>query len=220
MFLFILPYSKKQCPVSFRVCNSERFNLAEFEPFARLLEKSFSEDGSLAPLYRRFSGPFWDSLELWVMPPKVMEYVRENSFVLSPLYGLVKPTACIPYAPIGWQELYQGKTLFDFWKEHIKKLSSKLFKDKVLVPLVPKEHLSFFDLKVVEKVVSFQYYKKGKRVKNPAKHYAYTLRYIAEKGLSPSELFKINFYDYGVESVEDRGRRVFVNLRSEGGYEI
>lgn len=67
------------------------------------------------------------------MPPRVMEYVVENSLVLSPLYGLVKPTACIPYAPLGWKELYQGKTLFDFWKEHIKNLSRKLFKDKVLV---------------------------------------------------------------------------------------
>ncbi|MEN3028365.1 MAG: peroxide stress protein YaaA [Aquificaceae bacterium] len=220
MFLFILPYSRKQHSISFKDCSADRFNVSEFEPFARMLEREFVQKNTLAPLYRRFAGPFWDSLELWVMPPRVMEYVVENSLVLSPLYGLVKPTACIPYAPLGWKELYQGKTLFDFWKEHIKNLSRKLFKDKVLVPLVPKEHLSLFDLGVAEKLVSFQYYRKGKIVNNPAKHYAYTLRYIAEKGLSPFELFRINFYDYRVESVEDRGKKVIVKLMSEGGYEV
>lgn len=73
---------------------------------------------------------------------------------------------------------------------------------------------------MAEKLVSFQYYRKGKIVNNPAKHYAYTLRYIAEKGLSPFELFRINFYDYRVESVEDRGKKVIVKLMSEGGYEV
>ncbi|MGK0689459.1 MAG: peroxide stress protein YaaA [Aquificaceae bacterium] len=219
MFLFILPYSKKQHRINLRDCDSA-YGLLEFEPFSRLLEKAFSQDSFIAPLYRRFGGPFWKSLEMWVMPPKVMEYINENSYVLSPIYGLVKPKACMPYAPIGWKDVYEGKSLFDFWKPHIKNVSQRLLNGKVVFPFISKEYLSLFDLSNVEKVVSFEYYRKDKKVMNPAKHHAYTLRYIAEKELKLSELHRINFYDYKVEDIREKGKHIYVILRSEGRYEV
>jgi len=58
----------------------------EFEPFSRLLEKAFSQDSFIAPLYRRFGGPFWESLEMWVMPPKVD--LKDYKNFLTRLYSM------------------------------------------------------------------------------------------------------------------------------------
>ena len=220
MFLFLLPYSRLQRKLVFKNCDDSRFTLEEFEPLARSIEKEFVKDYSLAPLYRRFRNVFWESLELWVLPPPVVRYIEENSWVLSPLYGLVKPTACIPFAPVSWKEFYGEKTLMDFWKEHIRNLSKKLLSEKVVVSFVGKPYEKLFDLKHAKGFLSVEYYRKDQRVKLPYKHYAYTLRYIAEKNLSLSELEKINFYDYKVESVKSLCNKTLVVMRSEGRYEI
>lgn len=220
MFLFLLPYSPVQKRLAVRDCFEDRFSLEEFEQFARSIEKRFVSDETLAPLYRRFGGPFWESLELWVLPPPVVNYIRENSWVLSPIYGLLKPTTCIPYATASWQTTFEGKRLIDFWKTHIRNLSRKLLEGKMLVPFVGGRYLRLFDLKAPMGVLRFEYYKRDKKVRNLAKHYAYTLRYIVEKGVSLSSLERINFYDYRVESVEQRGKDIVVVLRSEGRYEL
>ncbi|MCX8164150.1 MAG: peroxide stress protein YaaA [Aquificaceae bacterium] len=220
MFLFLLPYSKKQHAINYRDCNEDRFYLKEFEPFSRLLERNFLQNSNLAPLYRRFADTFWESLEFWVLPPRVKEYIKEHSWVLSPLYGLLKPTACVPYVPLSWKEEHGGKILLEFWKEHIRNLSKRMLEGKRVIPLIPEEHFSLFDFSHAEKVIKFEYYRKNEKVKNPSKHRAYTLRYITEKELSLPDFQRINFYDYKVEKVEEKGRVVLVKLRSEGKYEI
>lgn len=220
MFLFLLPYSPVQKKLAVRDCSEDRFSLEEFEPLARSLEKRFVRDATLAPLHRRFGGPFWESLELWILPPPVVNYIREHAWVLSPLYGLLKPTACIPYAVVSWQTTFEGKELIDFWKPHIRNISRKILEESLLVPFVGSRYLRLFNLKAPKGVLRFEYYRRDKRVINPAKHYAYTLRYIAEKGVSVSDLERINFYDYRVESVEQKGRDMVVVLRSEGRYEL
>ncbi|MFN3598810.1 MAG: peroxide stress protein YaaA [Aquificaceae bacterium] len=220
MLLFLLPYSKKQHPITFKNCAENRFNLEEFEPLSRLFEKGLSLNSTLAPLYRRFGNSFWESLELWVMPPDVVKYIVDNSWVLSPIYGLIKANACIPYGPIDWRELYQDKSLFDFWKNHIRNLSEKLLKGKWLVPFVSKRYLSLFDISSTEGIVKFEYYRKEAKVKNPQKHYAYTLRYIAEKNIDLFQIHRINFYDYKVHEVVHKEKEKLVILKSEGKYEL
>ncbi len=220
MFLFLLPYSTVQKRFVFKDCNEGRFWLEEFEPFARSIEKEFVKDTSLAPLYRRLGGAFWESLELWVLPPPVKSYIRENSWVISPMYGLIKPTACIPFAPVSWKEPYRNKTLMDFWREHIRNLSKRLLSEKVVVLLTGKLYEKLFDLRHAQRLLSFEYYRRDQKVKVPYKHYAYTLRYIAEKNLSFSDLERINFYDYKVEDIREKGNRTIVVMRSEGKYEV
>ncbi|MFN3871089.1 MAG: peroxide stress protein YaaA, partial [Aquificaceae bacterium] len=171
-------------------------------------------------LYRRFGNSFWENLELWVMPPAVIKYIVDNSWVLSPIYGLIKADACVPYAPIGWEELYQEKKLFNFWKNHIRNLSERLLKGKWLIPFVSKRYLSLFDTSFAEGIVRFEYYRRDEKVKNPQKHYAYTLRYIAEKNVDLSQLHKINFYDYKVHEVVDKEEEKIIILKSEGKYEL
>ncbi|MEJ5338797.1 MAG: hypothetical protein ACK42C_02100 [Aquificaceae bacterium] len=220
MFLFLLPYSPLQKRLAFKNCDKSRFSLEEFEPLARSIEKDFVKDGSLAPLYRRFGGPFWESLELWVLPPGVVKYIEENSWVLTPLYGLLKPSACVPFAPVSWNSLYKGWKLIDFWKGHFKNFSERLFGGKHVVPFFGKTYMSLFDFSFAESVLSFEFYRKDMRVKNPARHHAYVLRFMAEWKLTFSDLHRINFYDYRVEEVKKEGRNLLVVMRSEGRYEL
>ncbi|MCS7307910.1 MAG: peroxide stress protein YaaA [Aquificaceae bacterium] len=220
MLVFLLPYSKKQRLIQYKDCGGELSVPPEFEPFFRLLEKILSKNNSLSPLYRRFANSFWESLEFWSMPKKVKDYLLEHSWVMSPLHGLVKPDACVPYAPISWKEKYEGKPLLDFWRVHLKNLSLKLFKDKVVLPLIPKAYLHLFNFSTAQKIVFFEYYRRDSKVRNPAKHYAYSLRYIAERELSLQELQKINFYDYRVEKLTDNHKSLILTLRSEGKYEL
>lgn len=220
MFLFLLPYSKIQKKLSIRNCDERRFSFEELEPLARSVEKELVKDNSLAPLYRRFGGLFWESLELWVLPPKVSQYIESNSLVLSPVYGLLKPSACLPYAPVSWNSLYNQKRLIDFWKEHFRNLSERLFCGKYVVPFFGKAYKSLFDFSSAESVLLFEFYRKGKKVKNPSRHYAYVLRYIAERDLSPSDLQRINFYDYKVEDIKKKGKTITVLMKSEGRYEV
>lgn len=221
MFLFLLPYSKSQSGIRLKDCKDGRFELPEIEPLARSVEREFLKESlPPSPLWRRYKNAFWESLEFWVLPPPVAEYIDGHSFVPSPVYGLLKPSACLPYLPVGWEERYKGKSLLGFWKEHLKPLSPKLFKGRHVINFLSSKEASLFDLSHAQKVIEFEYYRKGRRVKNPMKHRAYTLRYIAEKGLSLDKLDRINFYDYKVTEVLQGKRKIRVIMRSEERYEL
>ncbi|RMH00566.1 MAG: peroxide stress protein YaaA [Aquificota bacterium] len=219
MLLFILPYSKRQSRLKVKDCGENRFAFPEVEPLAVKVEESFLKgEKHLLPAWKRFKSVFWESLEFWVLPPPVAQFIDEHSLVFSPVYGLLKPSSCIPYLPVDWKESYEGKSLFAFWKEHLKALSPKLLEGKTLFLFAGARERSLLDLKEAERLVSFEYYRKDQKVKNPAKHWAYTLRYIAEKGIDMDSLHRINFYDYKVEDIQEKGKRFLVRMRSEGRY--
>lgn len=221
MFLFLLPYSKSQSEIRLRDCKNGRFELLEIEPLARSVERELlKESSTFSPLWRRYKNAFWESLEFWVLPPPVARFIEEHSLVPSPVYGLLKPSACLPYLTVSWEDTYKGRKLLSFWKEHLKPLSFKLFKGRYVFNFLSSREASLFDLSQAEGIVEFEYYRKERKVKNPMKHRAYTLRYIAEKGLSLEELDRINFYDYRVIEILQRERKIKVVMRSGGSYEL
>jgi cytoplasmic iron level regulating protein YaaA (DUF328/UPF0246 family) len=88
----------------------------------------------------------------------------------------------------------------------------------VVVPLVGSQEERLLDLGTAHKVVRFFFYKKGQKVINPQPHRAYLLRYIAEKRLSLEELLRLNFYDYKVKDIEEKGRLIRVIVEGQGAY--
>jgi cytoplasmic iron level regulating protein YaaA (DUF328/UPF0246 family) len=54
--------------------------------------------------------------------------------------------------------------------------------------------------------------------RSPQSHRAYLLRYIAEKSLSLEELSRLNFYDYKVKEIEEKGRLIKVIVEGQGAY--
>jgi len=215
---YVLPSSKKQSKMkgSYQDYKDERF--ASLYPKAKELMRCFDVKEEFLPLFLRYKNKFWDSLEYWVLPPAVQARIKERSVVLSPLLGLASVESPMPAYSLDWKSICQGKTLREYWKEDIKKLSRELFEGKTVFLFVGKQEESLLDLSTASQIVVFEYYKAQQKVKNPLPHRAYTLRYIAERDLSLDELSKINFYDYKVEKIESSGKKIKVLLRSEGRY--
>ncbi|MGB9874159.1 MAG: hypothetical protein ACPLRS_04230 [Hydrogenobacter sp.] len=214
----MLPSSKKQSKMkgSYQEFSDERF--AQLYPKAKELMRCFNVKEEFLPLFLRYKNKFWDSLEYWVLPPPVQARIKDRSVVLSPLFGFASVESPMPEYVLDWKSICQGKTLKEYWKEDIKRLSRELFEGKTVFLFVGKQEESLLDLSTASQIVAFEYYRAKQKVKNPLPHRAYTLRYIAERDLSLDELFKINFYDYRVEKVERKGKRLKVLLRSEGRY--
>lgn len=215
---YVLPSSKKQSKMkgSYQEFIGRRF--AQLYPKTKELMRCFNVKEEFLPLFLRYKNRFWDSLEYWVLPPLVQARIKDRSVVLNPLLGLASVESPMPEYVLDWKSTCQGKTLKEYWKEDIKRLSKELFEGKTVFLFVGRQEESLLDLSTASEVVVFEYYKAKQKVKKPLTHRAYTLRYIAEKDLSLDELFKINFYDYKVEKVERKGKRLKVFLRSEGRY--
>lgn len=213
---YILPSSKKQS--NMKGSQQSMPHTGFFETKAQKLVRCFRVGEDLLPVFRRFKNAFWESLEYWVLPPAVQKRIKERSLVLSPLLGIALIDSPVPNYNFGWEDECEGVKLRDFWVQDIKNLTKKLLEDKVVMLFVGKKEASLLDLSTADKVITFEYYRANKKVKNPMPHRAYTLRYIAEKNLNISDLFKINFYDYTVESIQEKGRYINVLLKSEGRY--
>ncbi|ADC89870.1 conserved hypothetical protein [Thermocrinis albus DSM 14484] len=200
------------------------FSIQDY-PFPRLnpqrlkmMECTHANMDNLLPVWRRYKGPFWESLEFWVLPPPVQKRLAERSVVMSPLLGLVHIDTPIPYAPIGWKDVCNGKRVGELWRSYIRELTKEIFSDQVVFSFLGREEEKLVDLSKAKLVVRFIYRKKGRVVTNSQPHRAFTLRYIEEKNLSPDHLEKINFYDYRVTHKELRDNVLTVILESEGRY--
>ncbi|WP_172838440.1 peroxide stress protein YaaA [Thermocrinis minervae] len=220
MQVYLLPSSKKQSRMVLgKYTLKDFFTEESINRFRELddkrieLLKVISCQEELLPVWRRYAGPFWNSLEFWVLPPKVQNHLAENSVVISPVFGLLSLNDWIPYCQAQW-----SKELRSFWRETLKGISRELLKDKVVFSFLGKEELSLIDTSSCQKLITFEFYKRERRVYRDQPHKAYTLRYIAERQLGYEHLTVINFYDYKVESIREEGKRVRVVLKGQGAY--
>ncbi len=191
----------------------------ELNPFRETLVDHFDvKTTPLAPVWRRYKGSFWEELCMWALPSKVQREIEENSFVVSPVFGLLKGGDLIPYYEVSWTENYNGKNLSSFWKEIIAPKILKDFDSKLIFDFTSSQDRRVITFPQSARVVRFSYIRKGKRVVNPLPHRAYTLRYIVEWGIDLDSLEKINFLDYKVREVKEEGNVVQVIMEGEGRY--
>ncbi len=218
---YLLPSSLKQSKLKLRFENEDEQSVSfdEFEPIRKTLIKCAFLDKSahLLPVWRRFKGPFWDSLEFWVLPPVVQKRIEKHSLVLSPLYGFLSISNLIPLYKLKWESLCYEKKVKELWRPVLKEKSREIFRDKVIFNFLGNES-RLLDFSTTRKTVEFEFYRKDKKVKSNARHKAYVLRYIAERDLDISQLDKINFYDYKVESILEEKNTIKVTMKSEGRY--
>jgi len=208
VMLFVLPSSKRQSKTGNQVWMPR-------EESKKLLE-CFGVGGYALPLYRRFKNGFWDGLEFWVLPPPVQKRIVENSLILCPLLGLARVDEPIPHYSFGWGDECNGVKVKEYWQ--IKERTRETLKDKEVVLFVGKRELALLDTSLARRVVRFEYYRKGKKLKNDQRHKAYTLRYIAEWNLKLEDFNRINFFDYKVADVVEKGKSMIFILHGEGRY--
>ncbi|WP_448583992.1 peroxide stress protein YaaA [Thermocrinis sp.] len=220
--LFLLGSSKLQSRIRLReniTAGVEVYPFQELTPKRVELINCFGismED--LSPVWRRYKNHFWDSLEFWVLPSEVQSFISDRSLVLSPLLGLININSPLPYAPLSWDSECKGKKLRDWWKEDLRNLSKKILEGKIVISLLGSKEEKILSFEGISKLVRFEFYRRGKKVKNPQKHKAYVLRYIAEKRLSLEDFHRINFYDYQVKDIREEGKTMHVTFEGAGAY--
>lgn len=91
-----------------------------------------------------FKGDAYKTLQVKNLPPDDLEWLQENLFILSGLYGILKPLDLIsPYRlQIGsFLKNSEGEKLYDFWGDKLHKfLEEKLEKDELILNLSSKEY--------------------------------------------------------------------------------
>jgi len=225
MILYLLPSERKQSSMdlvkedffealprlSFPFLNTYRREIAEFFGVKRT---------PLLPLWRRYKGPFWDSLEFWCLPPEVQKKLEERGMVISPLLGFAKPYDLAPKYSFSFSDKVGKRSLASYWRPVLRSLFPEAVREfPIIMSFVSKEEEALLGIPEDKILVRFEYYKKGKKVLNSRAHRAYTLRYILEKGVEKIEdLGRINFYDYTVKEIIRDKNLIKVILEGEGNY--
>ena len=121
------------------------------------------------PAIFAFDGEVYNGIDAYSIPSDRLEALQGQLFILSGLYGLLKPLDLMqPYRlemgtkiPVG-----ESKNLYEFWKKTITAELNKSFsKDELFVNLASTEYFSAVDVKALKVPVitpEFKDYKDGK----------------------------------------------------------
>ena len=101
-----------------------------------------------------YSGTAFKGLASNVMSQKEIDYAQNNLYVISGLYGLLKPLDIIhPYRLEMAFKFNINKTtdsLYDFWRDEITNYLSNNFKNELIVNLASNEYSKVLDRKTLE----------------------------------------------------------------------
>ena len=128
----------------------------------------FTPDNSRPAIYA-FDGEVYSGIDAYTIPMDKIEDLQSRLFILSGLYGLLKPLDLIqPYRlEMGTSiAIGESKNLYSFWKTKITKaLNKSLSKGEFLLNLASNEYFSAIDTKSLKANVitpEFKDYKNGK----------------------------------------------------------
>ncbi len=127
----------------------------------------FSPDNSRPAIYA-FDGEVYTGIDAYTIPMDKMEDLQNRLFILSGLYGLLKPLDLIQAYRLEMGTsiaIGESKNLYAFWKTKITKaLNKSLSKGEFLLNLASTEYFSAVDTKLLNaKVITpeFKDYKDG-----------------------------------------------------------
>lgn len=145
-----------------------------------------------------FNGDVYNGLDAYSFSKSQVKLLQEKLFILSGLYGLLKPLDMIqPYRLEMGTNLENsiGKNLYDFWRDKITtKLNEQMQKGEVLVNLASNEYFKAINKKQLNaKIITpiFKDYKNGKLK---------VISFFAKKARGMFARFVI---ENGIETVED-----------------
>jgi cytoplasmic iron level regulating protein YaaA (DUF328/UPF0246 family) len=127
----------------------------------------FTLDNSRPAIYA-FDGEVYTGLDAYTIPMEKMEGLQNQLYILSGLYGLLKPLDLIQAYRLEMGTsiaIGESKNLYAFWRTKITKaLNKSLSKDEFLLNLASNEYFSVVDTKSLKtKVITpeFKDYKDG-----------------------------------------------------------
>jgi cytoplasmic iron level regulating protein YaaA (DUF328/UPF0246 family) len=105
----------------------------------------FADDQARAAIFA-FKGDVYTGLDAYSLEPLQLEYLNQHLFILSGLYGLLRPTdGILPYRLEMGRKVptEKGNTLYDFWHEKLAQTVLSSFpnpEDQVLINLASQEY--------------------------------------------------------------------------------
>jgi hypothetical protein len=128
----------------------------------------FTPDNSRPAIYA-FDGEVYTGIDAYTLPTDKMEDLQNRLFILSGLYGLLKPLDLIQSYRLEMGTsiaIGKSKNLYAFWKTKITEtLNKSISKGDFLLNLASNEYFSAIDMKLLKaKVITpeFKDYKDGK----------------------------------------------------------
>lgn len=179
-----------------------------------------SKDESVAAALA-FKGEVYRAFNAETLSTTAQEYINSNVFLLSGLYGMLRPTDAVMLYRLEMGsklDVKGSKNLYGFWKEILTPfLNSQLKEDEFILNLASNEYAKVLDkkkLKVPMVEVEFQDYKDGKlkKIMMYFKHARGAMaRYCAENNVQTLEevkAFDVDGYRYD-ENLSQEGLLIF-----------
>ena len=134
--------------------------------------QAFSDkDNSKRPCLYTFNGEVYTGIDVFTLDQNALDFLQENLFILSGLYGVLRPLDEIqPYRLEMGTKLQnpKGNTLYNYWKTLLTQfVEDTLSKDEPVINLASKEYSSSINLKKISKTTRviepvFKDFKNGK----------------------------------------------------------
>jgi len=168
-----------------------------------------------------FKGEVYRAFDAESLSPSAQAYINSNVFLLSGLYGMLRPTDAVMLYRLEMGsklDVNGSKNLYGFWKEILTPfLNSQLSEDEFILNLASNEYAKVLDkkkLKVPMVEVEFQDYKDGKlkKIMMYFKHARGAMaRYCAEHNvqtLDEVKAFDVDGYRFD-ENLSKEGLLIF-----------
>lgn len=136
---------------------------------------------------RLYNGVGYKALDFESLDSKAMTYVRENLYIFSNLFGIVRADTFLPY-----YNLHQGKgkgifALKTLYK-NLKPSIDELLENSEVLDLRAEAYLKAYQADKCQHYTQVVFLKNGKRVSHYAKHYrGIYARVVAQKGVDSSK---------------------------------
>ncbi|PAF49250.1 hypothetical protein BKH41_04000 [Helicobacter sp. 12S02232-10] len=151
---------------------------------------------------RLYSGVAYKALDFQTLPIKAQNYILENVFIFSNLFGMVRSSDLLPFYKCNQNFKYQDFGLNNFYKKLSPKID-ELLENESILDLRAEVYIKAYRLKFKHTRVEFL--KNGKKVSHYAKHYRGI--YLRELSLSPD----VRLENLQIENLQFIGSKTLEN---------
>jgi hypothetical protein len=110
----------------------------------------------------RYNGVFYKNLNYKDLDDDFKKILELNTFILNPLFGIVRGIDFIPNYYLDFENKLNNINLYDYWNQNLLGVFNYLFKDKIVINLLPESYdllfrnfsfnnsLFYFNIKFIE----------------------------------------------------------------------
>lgn len=193
----------------------KNINEMPIEKFSKILHLKLDKAQILKDVYNNYKkekqgiaidtyiGTVFKKMEIANMSKEDREYLYNNLYIFSALYGILRPYHTIIEYRLDMLDKI-GIDLYDYWRKEVNEI---LYKEKILFNLASKEYIKILDEKNMKKLIDFEFIINGKQTGMNSK----TMRGLMAKYIIENRIEDLNYlkkdilgYKYMVEKSNDK----------------